>query len=250
MVNAKQFHQTGKNDLRDVFILDTGSTIGATVTNPDLLTGLRTSKKKLRMATNAGSKEMNLVGEVIGFGEAWYDPDMLTNIFSFSRMADKFRVQYDSAKEDAILVHTDNGVIKFERTPEGLYAYKPSDKYKNLVAETKSMAVHAQTEEKSQHHVSTVKENMAGFTKREVEGAKLARKIYHSMGCPTVESFKHVIRSNLIKNCPVTTQDAINAEKIFGPDVAAIKGKTTRRPPPVARDDSVSYTHLRAHETM
>ncbi len=239
MVNAKQFHQAGKDDLRDMFILDTGSTIGATIMNPDLLTGLRTSKKKLRMSTNAGTKEMNLVGDVIGFGEAWYDPDMLTNIFSFSKMADKHRVVYDSAKEDAILVHTDTGVIKFKRTPEGLYAYKPSDNYKQLVAESKSMAVYAQTEEKAQHHVSTVKENMAGFTKREVERAKLARKVYHAMGCPTVESFKHAIRSNLIKNCPVSTQDAINAEKIFGPDVGTIKGKTTRKPPPVARDDYI-----------
>ena len=239
MVNAKQFHQAGRDDLRDVFILDTGSTIGATIMNPDLLTGLRRSKKTLRMSTNAGTKEMNLVGDVIGFGEAWYDPEMLTNIFSFSKMADKYRVVYDSAKEDAILVHTEDGLIKFERTNEGLYAYKPTAKYKSQVAKTKNPVVHAQTLEEAQHHVSTVKENMVGFTKREVDGAKLARKIYHTLGCPTLESFKHALRTNLVKNCPVTTQDAINAEKIFGPDVAAIKGKTTRKPPPVARDDYI-----------
>jgi hypothetical protein len=63
--------------------------IGATVTNPALLTGLKPSKTTLRMQTNAGTKKLNLVGNVIGFGEAWYNPDMLTNIFSFSKMGDK-----------------------------------------------------------------------------------------------------------------------------------------------------------------
>ena len=232
-MNSKQFHQAEKDDLKDMFIIDTGSTIPATIMNPDLLTNLRTSKKTLRMATNAGTKDMRLVGDVIGFGEAWYDPDMMTNILGFGHMADKYRVQYDSAKEDAILVHTETGIIKFKRTDEGLYAYKPSENYKKLVAKSKNPIV------KAQHHVSTVKENMVGFTKREVDGAKLARKIYHSLGCPTLESFKHALRTNLIKNCPITTQDAINAEQIFGPDIGSLKGKTTRKPPPVARDDYI-----------
>ena len=239
MMNGKQFHQAVKDDLRDMFIIDTGSTIGATIMNPDLLVGLRQSDKKLRMATNAGTKDLNLVGDVIGFGEAWYDPDMLTNIFSFSKMADKYRVVYDSAKEDAIIIHTDNGQIKFKRTPEGLYAYKPTAKYKESVSRLKNPVVHAQILEGTQHHVSTVKENMEGFTKREVEQAKLARKLYHAMGCPTVEALKHAVRTNLIRNCPVTTTDITVAEQIFGPDVAAIKGKTTRGPAPAPRDEEI-----------
>jgi hypothetical protein len=135
------------------------------------------------------------------------------------------------------LVYTDNGLIKFSRTPEGLYAYKPTAKYKSLIAATKVKPVPAEEVKESQHHVSTVKENMVGFTKREVERAKLAGKVYHAMGCPTVESFKHAIRANLIKNCPVTPQDATNAKRIFGPDVGTIKGKTTRKPAPAVQDD-------------
>ena len=44
-------------------------------------------------------------------------------------MADKHRIQYDSAKEDAFLVHTEDGIHKFKRTPEGLYAYKPPEEF-------------------------------------------------------------------------------------------------------------------------
>ena len=239
MINAKQYHQADEDSLRDVIILDSGSTIGATIMNPDLITNLRKSKKTLRMSTNAGTKDIKLEGEVINFGQAWYDPHMMTNIFSLSGMADKYRVEYDSSKEDAFKIHTDHGIVKFARTPEGLYAFRPSDNYKALVAETKNPVTYTQVETGDQYHVTTVQENLTGFTKREADGAKLARKIYRALGCPSIESFKHALRTNLIKNCPVTTQDAINAEKIYGPDVGAIKGKTTRKPPPVARDDHI-----------
>ena len=39
------------------------------------------------------------------------------------------------------------------------------------------------------------------------------------------------MENNLIPNCPVTRRDIIAAEHIFGPDVGALKGKTTRRWP-------------------
>jgi hypothetical protein len=46
-----------------------------------------------------------------------------------------------------------------------------------------------------------------------------------------------MVSGNLIKNCPVTTTDITNACKIFGPDLASIRGKTVRRTPgPVVAD--------------
>jgi hypothetical protein len=78
------------------------------------------------MATNAGTKTLNLKGDVIGFGKAWYDPDFMANIFGFAKMAEQHRITYDSNIEDAFLVHTEDGdVLKFEQTSEGLYAYRP-----------------------------------------------------------------------------------------------------------------------------
>ena len=50
-------------------------------------------------------------------------------------MADKYHVTYDSRKEDAFLIHTDQGIIKFVR--EGrLYTYEPSKKYLAAVKAT------------------------------------------------------------------------------------------------------------------
>ena len=52
-----------------------------------------------------------------------------------------------------------------------------------------------------------------------------------------MKDFKWVIQSNQIKDCPVTVQDIDVATKIWGKDVAALKGKTTRcKPLPVARN--------------
>ena len=42
---------------------------------------------------------------------------------------------------------------------------------------------------------------------------------------------KIALRQKLLKNCPITVEDVKNAEKSFGKDVAAMKGKLTRKKP-------------------
>lgn len=40
-----------------------------------------------------------------------------------------------------------------------------------------------------------------------------------------------IIDNNLIANCPVTREDVMAAEDLFGPNLGSLKGKTVRRPP-------------------
>jgi len=85
--------------------------------------------------------------------------------------------------------------------------------------------------------VSTVSENKEGFTKRQIKGAETARTLYTTLSYPSMKDFKWLIRSNQIKDCPVTVQDVDVALKIWGKNIAALKGRTTRRKTiPVARD--------------
>ena len=56
----------------------------------------------------------------------------------------------------------------------------------------------------------------------------MARVLYHNMGAPSLEAFKLMLRTNVIKNCPVTVEDVKIAEKIYGPDVATIKRKVNK----------------------
>ena len=239
MKNAYSNKQTTVNfaGLKNTILLDTGSTIH-TGTNQDFLTDIRVSKEPTSMSTNAGSKTLTLEGTMPGLKEkVYYDPTQIANICGFALMADQYHITYDSHKEDAFLVHTEDGTIKFERTPDRLYAFTPSTGFVKEVNDYKGMKTPEPTA--ASNLVSTVKENRDGFTKRQFQDAKRARSLYHKLGCPTVENMKHILRMNLIKNCPVTTEDINIAEKIFGPDVGALKGKSTRRRPTPVRDDRV-----------
>ena len=86
--------------------------------------------------------------------------------------------------------------------------------------------------------ISTVDENKFFYSQRQYERAKEARKLYHIIGRPSLENFKHILMQKIIKNCPVTPEDVDIAEKIFGKDVATLKGKSKNpRPLPVIYDN-------------
>ena len=87
--------------------------------------------------------------------------------------------------------------------------------------------------------VQTVDENKIGYTKQQVERAKAAWKLYHIVGSPTVEAFKVMLKGNAIKKCPVTAADVDIAEKIYGPAISTLKGKTTRKTPKAVVADEV-----------
>jgi hypothetical protein len=59
------------------------------------------------------------------------------------------------------------------------------------------------------------------------------------IGNPSEQEFAGMVREKLITNCPVTVQDVHNANQIFGPDLANLKGKTTRTKPEHVRVDYV-----------
>jgi hypothetical protein len=85
--------------------------------------------------------------------------------------------------------------------------------------------------------VNTVAENREAFTQREYDDAKAARRGLGMVGYSSPRDFKNMFRSNMIKNCPITPANIAAANKIFGPDVASLKGKTTRtNPKPVLID--------------
>ena len=87
--------------------------------------------------------------------------------------------------------------------------------------------------------VDTVAENRKGYTARQFENAKRARKLYHTLMCPSVPALKNLLQSRLMRNCPITTEDVDIAEKIFGKDNGTLKGKTTRPKPPIVKTDLV-----------
>ena len=108
--------------MRESITLDNGSTLSL-FCNPELVKDIRQSNTTLKMHTNAGSKESNQQATVPGFGNVWFQEDAIANIFGFGDLVNKYRITYDSEKEDAFLVHMEHKTVKFTRTPEGLYQF-------------------------------------------------------------------------------------------------------------------------------
>ena len=83
----------------------------------------------------------------------------------------------------------------------------------------------------------TVEENKMFHTPREIKKAKMARDLLAALGTPSIADLKKIISMNAISNLPVKTEDIDLAERIFGPDIGTLKGKTTRQDPlPMATD--------------
>ena len=74
---------TRYSNLRNKLILDTGSTLQATIMNEDFITNIRTSTNPVVMATNAGTKKITLDGDLHGFGTAKYDPTQMATSWDF-----------------------------------------------------------------------------------------------------------------------------------------------------------------------
>jgi hypothetical protein len=68
----------------------------------------------------------------------------------------------------------------------------------------------------------------------------VAKELWAKLTFPSMKDFWWAVRSNQISNCPVTVEDIDNAKKIYGKDVAALKGKTIRK-----KIEAVSGTKLK-----
>ena len=83
--------------------------------------------------------------------------------------------------------------------------------------------------------VQTVRKNFEGFTLREVERAISARRAQSMSGHPSEQVLKReVSRSDghsLFRDCPISSKDVDNANKIFGPSLPIVKGKERRGKP-------------------
>jgi hypothetical protein len=66
-----------------------------------------------------------------------------------------------------------------------------------------------------------------------------ARHLQGMIENPTEREFEGMVREKLIANCPVAMRNIQNAHQIFDPDLANLRGKTTRTKPEHVKADYV-----------
>jgi hypothetical protein len=236
---AMQFFQA--DELKWCILLDNESTTSI-FCNEKYVTNIRDANQTLELRTNGGILESSKYCDVPlidNLQECWYNKDAVTNILSFHDVQKNYRVTYDNESRDVFTVHlSSTQQLEFKPLKNGLYVWKPKNYDVREYALLQLRDLPSLENEQGMSFVNTLEENKSFYTNREIARAKAAREYFHAMGTPSIPDLLAMIRMNLVKDCPITTEDVRLAEKIFGPDVGTIKGKTVRRTPaPVVKDE-------------
>jgi hypothetical protein len=177
----------------------------------------------LILKSNSGKLIAHHIANVADYDEpVWFSKKAITHIFTLKNMKKQYKVMYDS-EEESFLVHQEAAGLPnllFKEHANGLHFFDPR--------------------QVDFAFIETVESNMQLFLKRQVARANKARSLYASLGFPSQKDFMWILRSNQIKDCPVTVKDAMVAYKIWGPSMAALKGKTVRKKPEPIKTNIVS----------
>ncbi len=200
-------------DLRSIILLDNKSTMSL-FCNRKLVTNVCDSDEPLTLQSNGGSMKVYQVAD-IGKDQCpiWFSTKAITNILSLKEVIKRYSVTYNSYDEAFYVYRESHGLpnMIFRLCSSGLHCYDP------------------QREEFS--FVVTVEENMLSYNKWQIQAADKAKTFYACLAFPSAPDYKWILQSSQVKECPVTAEDAKIAEKIWGPNIAALKGKTTRTKP-------------------
>jgi hypothetical protein len=170
----------------------------------------------------------------------YFDSGGIANFLSLDHLGKKFSVTYDSLNHGGVFkVYTKKGIVKFKPTPMGLDAVNlkdnPGAKYllvndANLTFPTSPDSVPLKPD--SHHvHMTMVRNNYEGFTKKQIKQATVAQYLMGMIGNPPERVFQGLVRLNLLKYCLITSNNIKNAHAIFGLNLATIRGKTVLRKP-------------------
>jgi hypothetical protein len=83
-----------------------------------MLRNIRTTERTMNIKCNAGVTRMNLIGDLPGYGEVWYNPQDIANILSLSKVEAQHHITYDSATDDGFVVHKLTENLVNSRSPE------------------------------------------------------------------------------------------------------------------------------------
>jgi hypothetical protein len=148
----------------------------------------------------------------------------VANILSLALLAHTKRVTMDTAIGNAFYVHNEDGsFVKFVPSNNGMYCLEvvPSD------------GPHVMA-------IQTVKDKQSKFSNIDCTRAEAVRKLQEVLACPSNYDLANAVEHNIIGNTPFTRRGVCIAKQIYGPDVAALKGKTVKQQSKMLREDAAN----------
>ena len=215
-------------------LIDTCST-SSTSNNPELVENIRDCPpgEEMTAHTNGGpSRFVQTATLKLLPLSVYFNENSLATILAFSEVASLpgINITMNSNKERAILVHMMDSkkVLKFKECSSGLYYYNSANPHEHeFVVDKLNYTL-------PYSFLQTTNSNKEFLTPAEIQGADLARRTQGLIGWPSTESYKNIVKLNLLDNSPITVDDINRAEQIYGPAIPTLKGKMTRpKPKPI-----------------
>ena len=103
-------HKTQQLKLRDAILLDSETTHDV-FCNSKYVTNVRKARKTLHLSTNGGGMVISQEADAIGLYPdgynctVYYDARAITNILSFKKLLEVYRITYDSDVSTTFIVH-------------------------------------------------------------------------------------------------------------------------------------------------
>ncbi|KAL7460882.1 LOW QUALITY PROTEIN: hypothetical protein ACHAXS_001318, partial [Conticribra weissflogii] len=147
----------------------------------------------------------------------WFNPLGIANLISFHHLEKLYNISYSTVGTNkCFIVHTPEGDVKLICDKLGL----PFINASKMMSTREGICL-----------MNTICTNYKGYSQRQIQDAEKAREAVAMVGHPTKREFTNMVRLNMIKNCDITPEAITNAFKLFGPDLAGMKGKTVGRKP-------------------
>jgi Zinc knuckle len=222
-------------------IFDTGAT-GTIITNANILSNIESCTPTTFKGIH-GSMRVTKAGQLLDIGSVHYDPRAGLSVISASdilRQGHQWEFKQGTTIDgDAFFVHTARYTYTF-RHRRGLYvadlAMAPDARHSpGPIA--RSISTHlatVRTPNRTMFYTNslpTVASNAADFTRREVQRSTLARRFQASLGFPPDDKFITALNAGTFLNCDILPADVRRATIIWGPSIAALKGRTTCQRP-------------------
>jgi hypothetical protein len=201
-----------------------------------LLNNLMKQLRGLCGHTNFGSTAMeDMAGNFGAIKKMWLNKCGVVSIIPLKILKMIWPILYYSKKgmnPGHFIIHTDKGDIAVKNNSHVMTFLN----LKEVEAEVALCLI--------QDTIKTVWNNMDGFIKCEVEEAKATCKAQGMLGHLTNCKFLGMVRTNIISNCSITENTVKNANLIFGPNLAGVRGRTLRRPPKPVRIEYVQIQRM------